>query len=947
MSAPGGLRVEHLVDPLGLTVSAPRLSWWLPEGATRQVAYQVRGAVDGVGWDGGRVVSGDSLFVLYGGPPLRSGQRVTWAVRVWTDAGESAWSPAAWWETGLLESADWVASWIRPDEGAVVPPAGGRPGYLLRGDVLLGGRVRRARLYATAHGLYEVFLNGVRVGDAELAPGPAAYRTRLPVQAYDVTELVTVGVNVIGAVLSDGWYRGRTCYHRLPDGFGKRTAFLAQLQVEYEDGSTAVVGTGPAWLGASGAIRAADLFDGQETDFGLDRPGWNLPGADLAGWSPVLPADGADQTDGPGGTDGADRPGGAGRTAGVTAARLVSSPAPPVRRLEYLRPVSVTRIGPDRQVVDFGQNIHGWVRLSRLGPAGTSLLLTHAEALDPATGDADPSTGRATLLWYEPPRGIQGDRVVSAGRAGDVFEPRHTRHGFRYLRIEGHPEEITPDDVSAVAVGSDLPRTGWFRCSDEQINQLYETAFWTLRNLHWGFPTSEITRECAGWTDWGYNVPAAALVHDVSGLSVSWLRDLAADQWPDGTIRNYAPDPLGPRSLTASLAIPHGQAGWADAAVVVPWEIWRVYGDQGVLAEQYPSMVAWVDHVATVARDHRHATRQADRPDPASHEQFLWDTGYHFDEFLEPRPRQHPEGGGSGPGADISWILRSHSLSELDVLTASVVRHVESVDHGVFATAYFHHSASLLARIAAILDRPADADRYRTLAADIRAAWQAEFIAPDGTLTVETQATYVRALAFGLVPDELRERTASRLVELIRAAGTHPGTGLPSTRLLLPVLADNGHLDLAYELLFQDTEPSWLTTLRRGGTTFPESWDGIGADGTARLAQNVGARASVVEFLHGYIAGIQSADDPENPGYRRFRVAPRPGGGLTWAEAHHTSPYGRIETSWRLDGDQFTLTVTVPAGTTAEIALPDGSRTLAGPGTSTHTVRTPRPAAAS
>nr|WP_157474169.1 family 78 glycoside hydrolase catalytic domain [Parafrankia sp. EUN1f] len=926
--APDGLRVEHLVTPLGLTTPAPRLSWRLPAGTATQRAYRLRGDVDGVGWDTGRVTSGRSLFVPYPGPAPRSGQRVTWEARVWTDAGESAWSAPTWWEAGLLEPGDWAASWVGPDEGAAAPPAGSRPGYLLRGEAVLDRPIRRARLYATAQGLYEVFLNGIRVGDAELAPGPTSYHRRLQVQAYEVTDLVVVGANAFGAVLSDGWYRGRTCYHRLPDGFGPNTAFLGQLQVEHTDGSVTVVGSGPRWRTTVGAVTAADLFDGQETDLRRDRPGWSRPGADVSDWTPVRPA-------GP---------------ASASAANLVSSPAPPIRRTRWLRPVAVTRPRPGSQVVDFGQNLHGWVRLTRLGPAGTALTLTHAETLDPLTGDVDSSSAQPTLRWYEPPRGLQGDRVISAGRPGDVFEPRHTRHGFRYVRIEGHPEQIGPDDVTAAVVVSDLPRTGWFRCSDDRINRLHEIAVWSLRNQQWGTPTVEITRECAGWTDWGWNLPAGALLHDVAGFSVSWLRDLAADQWPDGRVRNYAPDPLGPVSETAPLALPHGQSGWGDAAVSVPWELWRTYGDDRVLREQYASMTAWVDHVTGAARDRRHPTRAAARPEPAPHERFLWDTGHHFDEHLEIPPPPRPRGarGLAAPAArpepahpDVSWVHRLNAIEDLAEPVSAVIRRIEERDHGAFATAYFHRSALLLARIAAVLGREADAQRYGALAAAVRAAWQAEFIDADGRLTPDTQATHVRALAFRLVPEELRERIAERLVQLIREAGTHPATGLPSTRLLLPVLADTGHLDVAYELLLQESAPSWLATPNRGGTTFWEAWNGIGADGSSHLALNCPARASVVEFLHGHVVGIQPAtgvDDagPDDVGFRRFRVAPRPGGGLTWAQARYDGPYGRIEASWRIESDQFTLTVEVPPGTTAEVVLPDGSRAQAHPGGSIH-----------
>ncbi|MBT2210123.1 family 78 glycoside hydrolase catalytic domain [Actinomadura sp. NEAU-AAG7] len=910
VSAPTDLRVEHRPALLGLTEPSPRLSWRLPEGAARQRAYRIAGRMGDQPWDTGWVASDRSLFVPYGGPPLVSRAAVRCAVRVRTGAGVSAWSEPVHWEMGLLDPNDWTAHWIGPAEGEV-PPPGFRPAYHLRGGFTAPGGVVRARAYATAHGLYELFLNGERVGDAELAPGFTAYRSHLHVQTYDVTGLVRTGGNVLGAVLSDGWFRGRTSYHRLPDGFGDRTALVVQLHLDHEDGTTTVTGTNPGWRSAVGAVKAADFFDGVAADLRDEPAGWHTPGPVSHGgtiphapqnglvgdpWSPVVLRE---------------RP----------AARLISSPAPPVRRLQELAPVSVTRPARGVHIVDFGQNVGGWVRLSDLGPRGTLLGLTHAEALTPDGGDVDTSSGQATLRWYEPPRGVQSDLVVSGGPGGPAFEPRHTRHGFRYLRVDGHPGRIAPGGVAAVAVSSDLPRTGWFRCSDARVERLHDIACWTYRNQACDIPMAEITRELAGWTDFGWNIRGARLVHDVSGLSAKWLADLAADQWPDGTVRNYAPDPLGPGSLTARFAIPHGQAGFGDAAVSVPWETWRAYGDDGLLARQYASMTAWVDRVARVARDERHPVRRAARPEPAPHEEFLWDTGYHFGEHLEPGPPKPPV---------TLTRQRIARITDLESFTAAVVEEMRARDHAAFATAYFHRSARLLSRIAGILGRPDDAERYGLLAESVRAAWQAEFITPDGALTCDTQATHLRALAYGLVPADLRARTTARLVELIHAAGTRPGTGLPTTHLLLPVLAANGHLDLAYELLLRRGSRSWMSVIDNGGTTFWEVWDGITPDGRTNLALNMPTRASVVEFLHGDVGGVRLDEDV--PAYRRFTVAPRPGGGLTWAEVKQDSPYGRIGSAWRIEGGRFSLEVTVPPGTTAEVVLPDGTRAEVGPG---------------
>jgi alpha-L-rhamnosidase len=344
-----------------------------------------------------------------------------------------------------------------------------------------------------------------------------------------------------------------------------------------------------------------------------------------------------------------------------------------------------------------------------------------------------------------------------------------------------------------------------------------------------------------------------------------------------------------------------GSSGWGDAVVMVPWEMWRAYGDAGVLSELWPHMVAWLDFAATTARTRRHPSREQSRPKPAPHEEFLWDGGYHWGEWLEP------------------GVVAGDHMKQ---------------DHGSVGTAFLHHSAFLAARIGRLLGHETEAARFDDLAGKALEAWRTEFIGGDGALDPDTQANHVRALAFGLVPQELRAQTADRLVTLVREAGTHLGTGFLATPYLLPVLADTGHLDVAYELLHQDTPPSWLFMVERGATTVWELWEGVDADGVAHESLNHYSKGAVISFLHRYVAGIELLDD--YPAYRRFRVRPRPGGGLTWAEAVHDSPYGRIESAWYIDESQLRLTVTVPPGTTAEVVLPDGSRRDQTPGTQTH-----------
>ncbi|SHN43124.1 family 78 glycoside hydrolase catalytic domain [Cryptosporangium aurantiacum] len=865
MTPPTGLRTEHLDSALGIVTTAPRLSWRLPDGAREQRAYRI--TTDN-GGDTGWQESGQNLLVPYTGPVLGSSQRVVWRVQVRTDLGESPVSEPAWFETGLLAAEDWRASWVEPGT-MPVGEKGYRPAALLRFEFDVQRPVVTARLYATAQGLYEAFLNAERVGDAELTPGYTQYDVRLQVQTHDVTGSVRTGRNTLGVLLADGWFRGQVGITRADEQWGNRLALLAQLHLVHADGGVTVVGTGPGWRSGLGHVVAADLIEGEHWDLSRLPRGWSSAGFDDTGWDAAVVVD-----------------------HGYSG--LVDSPAPPVRRVEEIRPRAVVRLADGAHLVDLGQNINGWVRLTNLGPAGTRLTLTHGEWLGP-DGDLTVENLRPAVpfLPHPLPAG-QVDVVVSAGVPGDVFEPRRTTHGFRYVRIDGHPGPLSPDDVRGVVVHTDLRRTGWFTSSDDRLNRFHDAAVWSFRDNACDIPTDCPHRERHGWTgDWQLFVPTAAFLYDVAGFSTKWLRDVAADQWPDGTIANVSPSPRH-EGRQGPIAMLNGSAGWGDAAVIVPWELYRAYGDVRILEELWPTMVRWLERAERMAREQRHPSR-ADRP-ARPHERYLWDTGFHWGE----------------------WLVPGEDVGDFPAFVAA--------DKGEVATAYFAHSAELMARIAALLGH--DPTRYTTLAAAVRDAWCTEYLDADGRLVPDTQADHVRALAFGLVPAHRRPAVATRLVELIRKADTHLGTGFLATPYLLPVLADAGHLDVAYELLFTDTEPSWLVMIDRGATTVWEQWHGVDADGVPHESLNHYSKGAVISFLHHYVAGLE----PVEPAYRRFRVRPRPGGGLTSAEAAHESPYGRISSDWRIDGDVFALRVTVPAGTTAEVVLPDGTRHDAGPG---------------
>jgi alpha-L-rhamnosidase len=866
---PHALRVGHLDKPIGVGDEDPRVSWKLPTGATTQHAYRIV-AND---WDSGQVESDASTFVPVAVAPA-TGRAVEWRVRTWTDLGESEWSEPSRWEHGLLAPSDWSAQWIAPVEPADGPPRQ-RPVHQLAGAVIIDGEVASARLYATAHGIYEAFLNGARVGDHELTPGWTAYRTNLHVQTYDVTDLLAPGHNTLGALLSDGWWRGQNSVSRRVDDYGTDTAFLAQLVVTLASGDILTFGTHEGWRSTPSHILGADLIAGEVHDL-RRRADWSR----WTSWDPVRVED-----------HGHDR--------------LRASTAPPVRRVQALRPVSVTELAPRRWIVDVGQNINGWIRLRGLGPVGTELTLTYGEWLD---HDGDVTQEHVTFpASTDVPRSVtfQVDRVTSAGD-GSTFEPRHSTKGFQYVRIEGYDGALSVDDVTAVVVHTDFEHRGAFACSDPRLDAIHRIAEWSFRDNACDIPTDCPTRERAGWTgDWQIYAETAAFLSDVGGMSVKWLRDLAADQRPDGKVTNLVPESHpGDDRPPGHWPRIEGSSGWGDAAAHVPWITYRTTGDRQVLVDQWASMTAWVDYAARAAATARHPSRVERSTEPLPHEQFLWDTGWHFGEWLEP-----------GDALE-------------DAIAIAMV-----ADHGAVATAYLHRSAREVADIATLLGRDTDARRYADLAANVAAAWRQEFLADDGTTTPDTQATYARALTFGLVPEDLRAASAARLVELIRAAGDHLGTGFLATPFLLPILTDTGHLDVAYELLFQDTEPSWLVMVDRGATTVWEEWGGVDADGVPHASLNHYSKGAVITFLHQYVAGLRIVE----PGYRRFRVAPRPGGGLEWASAEHESPYGTIAVRWERAGAGIAIDVTVPPGTTAEVVLPSGDTTTCRSGR--HTVR--------
>ena len=546
----------------------PALSWWLPAGSSVQHAYRLR---TDDGYDTGRVASPAQSFVRL--PVFDRSRRCAQAqVKVWTDLGESGWSDPVTLESGLLAARDWQARWIGPDQ-----EPGSRPAYWLRTTFDVPP-CRQARLYVTALGLYEAFLDGQRAGDAELTPGYTQYRERVQYQAYDVTALVPPGRHVLAVLLADGWYRGQVGLPRATDQYGGQLALRAQLEVQTPAGWQVAAASDPGWQVAPSHITAADLIGGQREDHRRLNPALHNPASE----------DTASASEAPASVGEAPWRAAVARAVDVA---IVRSVAPPVRRIEQLRPAAVRQVRDQAFVVDFGQNINGWLRLARTGPAGRRLLLSHGESLD-ADGDLTTEHLDVDLPILPAPLPLgQVDELISNGEG--VFEPRFTTHGFRYVRVEGHPGPLEPDDITAVVVHSDLRRLGWFGCSDDRVNRLHEAAVWSLRSNMCDIPTDCPQRERAGWTgDWQIFAPTAAYLYDVLAFTRKWLGDVSLDQRADGCVANMSPCPPA-EGFDGPLGGLNGSAGWGDVVVSAPWDLYQAYCEASFL-ERHVSDVQMV-----------------------------------------------------------------------------------------------------------------------------------------------------------------------------------------------------------------------------------------------------------------------------------------------------------------------------------------------------------------
>ena len=845
------LKTEYLTDPIGIDIPAPRL-FWNCEGGERQTAYELTARDDRgrILWDSGKVESA-SMRAAWAGPVLGSRARVAWRVRLWDERGAAgAWSEEAFFELGLLRPEDWKARWIAGD----YPPKKNRryPVDHFR-KRFTAAAIKKARLYITACGLYEAWLNGARVGGFVLAPGITDYKKRIQYQTYDVTALLQEGENSLCVQLADGWYRGSTGAWGLRNQYGTQTKLLAQLELTAPDGAVQTVCTDGSWAWSNdGPIRFADNQDGEVVE-AARVPGYG--GRAREARCAVTPA--------------------ASNNVAVTeherfSPRLLRTPA-------------------GKTVLDFGQNIAGYVRFSVTARAGQEIVLRFGELLDENGEFTQKNIQCASKKRTTPLQQVRYRCKDGENRYKTTF----AIFGFQYVLVETEVP-FHPEDFQAIAVSSDLEETAHFASSNPLLDQFVKNTLWSAKNNAADLPTDCPTRERHGWTgDAQIFCATACYLQNYMPFARKYLRDVYDWQKEDGCLPQIAPA----GGVDFYMKWMDGAVGWADVGVLMPYVLWKQYGDEEILREHYDGMARYARFMQRrCGKWYPTAKRTGLRGEA---KRYLCNYGQAYGEWAEP--------------ADV------HEMTWKDC----------AVPHPEVATAYTSQVMRCMAEIAQALGKREDAANYRRWAENTKKAYQALVETPAYALDTDRQARLVRPLAFGLLDEAQTAYAKRRLLAALEHYNWRLGTGFLSTPLILDVLAEID-IEAAYRLLENEEMPGWLFMPKNGATTVWEAWEGTQAPkGIASLDHY--SKGAVCAWLFKTMCGIRV--DGEN----QFVIAPRPGGHFICAQASYQSVFGAVACGWKKTGTGKTeYTVTVPPNCTAQVCLPGAAPQRQAAGTRTY-----------
>ncbi len=816
------LRISYRKNPIGMD-EAPRFSWKLvsEKRDVVQKYYQIQVVHQGkLVWDSGCVESSQSALVPFQGGKLQPMTDYQVQVSVWDNYGELGQEQGSF-ETGLMDKENWRADWITHSLGEQETVC---PVFVRRFPVRK--KVRKARLYATCCGVYEACINGKKAGDLFLAPGWTSYHHRLQYQTYDVTGFLGEE-NEIRITVGNGWYRGELGFDAKPDRYGHRTALLAMVCVEYEDGERDFVGTDESWSVETGEILFSEIYHGETLDYTAEKR--------ILGPA-VLFQEKEEIGD------------------------VVAQEAEPVRVTKrFVLPEKI--LTPKGEIVfDFGQNMAGGVEVRLPELTGEKLVIRHAETLD-RDGNfytENLRTARCTDTY-----------IYGKGQVGMTVMPHFTFHGFRYICVDGAGADVGAEHFTACAMHTDMQQTGSFACDNRLVSQLQSNIQWGQRGNFLDIPTDCPQRdERLGWTgDAQVFCGTASYNFNTALFYGKWLRDMAAEASPEWGVPHVVPNILGDQA---------GAAAWSDAATVIPWTLYQVYGDRKMLAEQFPLMKGWVDYIRSKVSANG-----------------LWQTGFQYGDWLA-----------------------------LDIESGSTDR-TGGTDKYLVANAYYAYSAGLVREAAKVLGYEAEEAEYGRLQEEIIDAMNREFVTETGRLVSETQTACVVMLHFGIAKPEYRKRILETLETNINAHHGHLTTGFVGTPYLCHCLSENGLHDLAGQVFMKEDFPGWLYAVKKGATTIWERWNSVLPDGSfdasGMNSLNHYAYGSIGSWLYEKVAGIGCME----PGYRKVRIQPMLTKGLTQVSASYESVYGTIQSAWSCRDGKICVDVRIPENTTAVIRLPE------------------------
>ncbi|MHC4981620.1 MAG: family 78 glycoside hydrolase catalytic domain [Planctomycetota bacterium] len=834
------LTCEYQRDPIGLDTARPRFAWILEsqQRGVRQSACQilVAGSAEklaadvGDKWDSGMVESDRSVNVAYEGDKLASGEQCLWKVRVWDADGKvSGWSEPAAFEMGLLEEADWQGEWIAAEAGISAP--------LLRKAFTIDGPVKRARAYVAGIGWHKLYVNGRHVGDHVMDPAPTWYdnilpfdlRSRVLYVTHDVTDLLEAGANAVGVLLGHGWYSSDDGDPPGRRPFADRPALLLQLNVEVADGRKISIFSNGAWKAARSPITANDIAAGEHYDARLEEPGWCMAGFDDSGWPSVAAAKA------PSGT-------------------LVAQSAEPCKVTHRFKPTRMLKSADNSYIFDLGQYISGRVELRVRGPRGTKVTLRHAGRVNYETASLDTRNNRAWSV------ALQTDSYILKGNGLEVWHPRFTVHGFRYVEVIGYPGEPKLDAVEGQTTNTAVEASGSFSCSNELINRIHHNVFWTFLGSFQGIPQDAADRaERVAWLgDPGFVAEDYLYNFNAVRFWAKWLDDIADAQRNSGELPYICPPNWGESSYRPWPC-------WQCCYALFIWHLYRFYDDERVLVEHYEGLKKQVEYFRALAKDHI-----LDEP---------------LGDHMEPR----------------------------DDGTSSFAP--SRTPPALCGTAYYCFTTWIMAQSAGILGRSGENEEYASLAERIKNAFNDKFFNPQTNQYAQgSQTSNALALYLNLVPSDRRQAVLGNLVEdVLDKRGGHLSTGIIGTDALEQALPAGGRADVMYEIATKRTFPSWGYGVLNGQTTISEDFE---CSGLRSVSMKM--LGSVEKFFYKDLAGLS----PSSPGFRTIDIRPKVVGDLTWAKAAINSVRGRAAVEWKKGDGGLEMKVTIPANATAAVSVP-------------------------